>query len=183
MRASDTGCISLADCRIPEENILPIFYPQDTGNKSLLQCFSQARFGIGWGMIGVAQACYKEAHNFVTLRKVSGGMLDSKQLIQEDFVEMARLISCMQLMSNEITMLREQNKMDHEHISMVKMNNCDFAFKVARIADRIVASASITDEVCIGRHLNNIRAVDTYEGAYNIHKLIVGRALLGKWAL
>ena len=183
MRASDTGCISLTDCKIPEENILPIFYPAKTGNKSLLQCFSQARFGIGLGMIGAAQACYEAAHNFLTLREVSGGMLDGKQLIQSDFVEMARLISCMQFFANEMTALKEEKKLEHEHISMTKMSNCDLAFKVARIADRIAASSSITNELCIGRHLNNIRAVDTYEGTRNIQELIVGHALLGKWAL
>lgn len=183
MRASDTGCIQLTDCKVPEENILPIFYPKETGNKSLLQCFSQARFGIGWGMIGAAQACYEAAHNFVSVRQVSGGLLAGKQLIQSDFAEMARLISCMQLFAREMTVLREQKKMEHEHISMVKMNNCDLAFRVARIADRIIASASMTDEVCVGRHLNNIRAVDTYEGAYNIQELIIGHGLLGNWAL
>ena len=183
MRASDTGCISLMDCKIPEENILPIFYPLGTGNKSLFQCFSQARFGIGWGMIGAAQACYEAAHNFVTIREVSGGMLDGKQFIHGDFAKMARFISCMQLFANEMTVLKEEKKLEHEYISMVKMNNCDLAFEVARIADEIVASSSKTDEICIGRHLNNSRAVGTYEGTCYVHELIIAHALLGKWAL
>lgn len=183
MRGSDTGCIQLTDCRVPEENILPIFHPKETGNISLFQCFNQARFGIGWGMIGVAQACYEAARNFVATREVSGGMLDSKQLIHYKFADLACLISCMQLMANKMTELRESGKVEHEHVSMTKMHNCRAAFKVAQIADEIMASASKTDEVCVGRHFNNTRAVSTYEGTDYVHAFIVARALLGKWAL
>lgn len=183
MRASDTGCIQLTDCKIPEENILPIFYPEKTGNVSLFQCFNQARFGIGWGMIGAAQACYEAARNFIGTREVNGGFLDSKQLVHHKLAWMANYISSMQLFANAITELKEEGKIEHRHISMLKMNNCHFAFEIARIADTIMASASKIDEICISRHLNNIRAVYDYEGTHDIHEFIVGNSLTNKWAL
>lgn len=177
MRVSDTGLLYLNGCQAPKENILPIYDHKSGGVKSLLQCFNQARFGICWGVIGAAQACFDETHNFIASRDVQNGPLAKKQLIQEKLCIMASEIGDMQLRACEITKLKEEKNLSHAHISMVKWQNCASALRVALIADEILASRSITDEFCIGRHLNNLRSVRTYEGSEDIQKLIVGRSL------
>lgn len=180
MRASDTGSLQLNDCKMLKEHILPVYDKKTNGIKSLLQCFNQARFGICCGVIGSAQACFDEACKFVLDRGVQGGPLASKQLIHEKFAMMAAEISNMQLRAREIIRLKDEKKLSHVHVSMTKWQNCASALSVAMMADEVLASMSITDELSsVSRHLNNLRSVRTYEGSEEMQKLIVGKTILG----
>lgn len=179
MRASDTGSLLLNDCRVLKENILPVFDAKTKGIKSVLQCFNQARFGICCGVIGAAQVCFDEARNFVLTRGAQGGPLASKQLIHEKLAVMAAEIGDMQLRAREIIRLKDEKKLSHTHVSMVKWRNCASALRVAMAADEVLASMSITDELSISRHLNNLRSVRTYEGSEEMQKLIAGKRILG----
>lgn len=173
MRASPTAELSFQDCWIPKEAKLP-------GAKGLgaaLSCLDQARYGIAWGVIGAASACYEHALEYAKTRIQSGKPIAARQLIQEKLVWMLTEITKAQLLALQLGRLKEQGKLRHEQVSMAKMNNARIALEVARLAREILGAAGIVDDHPIIRHMLNLETVDTYEGTHDIHLLIIGRAI------
>ena len=176
LRASVTSGLALSDCEIPEENLLPAV----TGLRGPLSCLNQARYGIGWGAIGAAMACYDTALQYAKTRKqFANKPIASHQLVQEKLAWMITEIVKAQLLALHVGRLKDQGKADPSHISMLKMNNVAIARETARLAREILGANGIVDDYCIMRHLNNLESVFTYEGTNDIHKLIIGEKITG----
>jgi glutaryl-CoA dehydrogenase len=176
LRASVTSGLSLQDVRIPESNMLP----GAAGLKSPLMCLNQARYGIGWGAIGAAVACYDTALQYSKLRKQFHNQpIASHQLVQEKLVWMASEISKAQLLSLHVGRLKDAGKVGHQHISMAKRNNVWMALETARLARDLLGANGITEDYPIMRHMMNLESVKTYEGTHDIHTLILGHHLTG----
>ncbi len=176
LRASVTSGLSLQDVHVPAANLLP----GSGGLKSPLMCLNQARYGIGWGAIGAAMACYDTALQYSKTRKQFHGQpIASHQLIQEKLVWMASEISKAQLLSLHVGRMKDAGTVGHEHISMAKRNNVWMALETARAARDILGANGITDDYPIMRHMMNLESVKTYEGTHDIHALILGQHLTG----
>ncbi|MGA7340941.1 MAG: acyl-CoA dehydrogenase family protein [Terracidiphilus sp.] len=176
LRASVTSGLSLQDVRVPEANLLP----GAAGLKSPLMCLNQARYGISWGAIGAAMACYDSALNYSKIRKQFHGQpIAGHQLVQEKLVWMATEISKAQLLSLHVGRLKDAGKAGHQHISMAKRNNVWMALETARMARDILGANGITEDYPIMRHMMNLESVKTYEGTHDIHTLILGQHLTG----
>ena len=175
MRASHTGEIVLSDCRIPKENILP----ESRGLGSPLACLNQARFGVAWGVMGAARACFDSALDYSRNRVQFGVPIGSKQLIQEHLVDMAVEIAKGQLMNVHFARLKDENRLTPYQVSLAKKNNVRQALAVARTARSIHGASGISLEHAPIRHLLNLESVYTYEGTDEIHTLVLGRALTG----
>jgi glutaryl-CoA dehydrogenase len=176
LRASVTSGLSLQDVRVPASNLLP----GSDGLKSPLMCLNQARYGISWGAIGAAMACYDTALQYAKTRKQFHGQpIASHQLIQEKLVWMATEISKAQLLSLQVGRLKDAGTVGHEHISMAKRNNVWMALEIARVARDILGANGITEDYPIMRHMMNLESVKTYEGTHDIHALILGEHLTG----
>ena len=176
LRASVTSGLSFTDCEIPAENILP-------GVKGLggpLSALHQARYGIGWGAIGAAMACYDTALQYAKTRKqFANKPIASHQLVQEKLAWMITEIVKGQLLALHVGRLKDRGKDAPEHISMLKMNNVAIALETARKSRDILGANGIVDDYCIMRHMNNLESVYTYEGTNDIHKLIIGEKITG----
>jgi len=176
LRASVTSGLSLQDVHVPAGNLLP----GTGGLKSPLMCLNQARYGISWGAIGAAMACYDTALQYAKTRKQFHGMpIASHQLIQEKLVWMASEISKAQLLSLQVGRMKDAGTVGHEHISMAKRNNVWMALETARMARDILGANGITEDYPIMRHMMNLESVKTYEGTHDIHALILGQHLTG----
>ena len=176
LRASVTSGLSLQDVRIPDENLLP----KSDGLKSPLMCLSQARYGISWGAIGAAMACYDVALQYTKERKQFRGQpLASHQLVQEKLAWMVTEITKAQLLALQVGRLKDQGKAAFQHISMAKKNNVWMALECARMARDLLGAAGIVDDYPIMRHMLNLESVKTYEGTDDIHKLIIGQSITG----
>ena len=176
LRASITSGLSLSDCEIPVENLLPGV----EGLKGPLMCLNQARYGIGWGAIGAAMACYQTALDYAkTRRQFQNRPIASHQLVQEKLVWMIAEISKAQLLALHVGRLKDQKRVDHTHISLLKMNNVAIALETARSARSVLGANGIVDDYCVMRHMNNLESVYTYEGTHDIHKLIIGEKITG----
>jgi glutaryl-CoA dehydrogenase len=176
LRASVTSGLVLEDVHIPAANLLP----GTGGLKSPLMCLNQARYGISWGAIGAAMACYDTALQYAKARKQFHGQpIASHQLIQEKLVWMASEISKAQLLSLHVGRLKDAGKVGHQHISMAKRNNVWMALETARMARDILGANGITEDYPIMRHMMNLESVKTYEGTHDIHGLILGQHLTG----
>ena len=175
LRASHTGEIVLSNCRIPAENLLP----SSQGLRSPLSCLNQARFGIAWGAMGAAKACFDSALSYSRARIQFGVPIASKQLIQEQLVEMALEISKAQIMNYHFARLKEQDRLTPVQVSMAKKNSVREALKVARMARSIHGATGISLEFPPIRHMLNLESVYTYEGTDEIHTLSIGHALTG----
>jgi glutaryl-CoA dehydrogenase len=176
LRASVTSGLSLQDVRVPEANLLP----GTAGLKSPLMCLNQARYGIGWGAIGAAMACYDTALSYAKIRKqFHNEPIAGHQLIQEKLVWMASEISKAQLLSLQVGRLKDAGQVGHQHISMAKRNNVWMALETARMARDILGANGITEDYPIMRHSMNLESVKTYEGTHDIHTLILGQHLTG----
>jgi glutaryl-CoA dehydrogenase len=176
LRASVTSGLSFTDCEIPVENILPGV----EGMRGPLSCLTQARYGIGWGAIGAAMACYHTALDYAKTRKQFGNKpIASHQLVQDKLVWMIAEISKAQLLALHVGRLKDQNRMDHTHVSLLKMNNVWMALETARKARDILGANGIVDDYCVMRHMNNLESVSTYEGTHDIHKLVIGAHITG----
>ncbi len=176
LRASVTSGLSLQDVHVPASNLLP----GSSGLRSPLMCLNQARYGIGWGAIGAAMACYDTALQYAKARKQFHGQpIASHQLIQEKLVWMASEISKAQLLSLHVGRMKDAGKVGHEHISMAKRNNVWMALESARMARDILGANGITEDYPIMRHMMNLESVKTYEGTHDIHALILGQHLTG----
>jgi len=176
LRASLTSGLSLENVHIPAANLLP----GSSGLKSPLMCLNQARYGISWGAIGAASACYDAALQYAKLRKQFHNQpIASHQLIQEKLVWMASEIAKAQLLSLHVGRLKDAGKVGHQHISMAKRNNVWMALESARLARDILGANGITEDYPIMRHMMNLESVKTYEGTHDIHTLILGQHLTG----
>jgi glutaryl-CoA dehydrogenase len=176
LRASVTSSLSLQDVRIPASNILP----KTDGLKSALMCLNQARYGISWGAIGAAMACYDCALQYAQFRKQFRDQpIASHQLVQEKLVWMITEITKAQLLGLQVGRLKDRNAAKFQHISMAKRNNVWMALECARIARDILGANGIADEYPIFRHMANLESVKTYEGTHDIHALIIGSSITG----
>jgi glutaryl-CoA dehydrogenase len=154
--------------------------PKAQGLEAPLACLSQARYGIGWGAMGAAMACYNEALEYAKVRKqFDDKPIASHQLIQERFADMITEISKAQLLALHVGRMKDRGRADYAHISMLKRNNVAMALDVARGARDILGANGVADEYPIFRHMCNLESVYTYEGTHNIHTLIIGERVTG----
>jgi glutaryl-CoA dehydrogenase len=173
LRASHTSELFFQDCRVPESNRLP----KAQGLGAPLSCLTQARYGIAWGAVGVAHACYKEASEFTKVRVLFGSPLSHKQAVQIRLAEMVRQITLGQLLVLQLGRLKDAGELHHTQVSLAKWNNCRMALDIARDARDLLGAGGISVECCPVRHMLNMESVITYEGTETIHQLIVGREL------
>jgi glutaryl-CoA dehydrogenase len=176
LRASVTSGLSLQDVRLPASAVLP----GSGGLKSPLMCLNQARYGIGWGALGAAMACYDTALQYALMRKQFRDQpIASHQLVQEKLAWMITEITKGQLLSLQVGRLKDAGKVGHEHISMAKRNNVAIALECARMARDVLGANGISDDYPVMRHMMNLESVKTYEGTQDIHTLIIGQAITG----
>lgn len=176
LRASITSGLSFTDCEVPEENILPGV----EGLRGPLSCLTQARYGIGWGAIGAAMACYHTALEYAkTRRQFENKPIAAHQLVQDKLVWMITEISKAQLLALHVGRLKDEDSVAPEHVSMLKMNNVWMALETARKARDILGASGIVDDYCVMRHMTNLESVSTYEGTHDIHRLIIGERITG----
>ena len=176
LRASITSGYAMTDCKIPADNLLP----GATSLRCALSCLDQARYGIGWGGVGAAMACYETALKYSKERKqFNNKPIASHQLVQEKLVWMITEITKGQLLALQVGRLKDQGRVHPSHISMMKMNNVSMALETARRAREILGANGIVDDYPIMRHMTNLESVYTYEGTNDIHKLINGERITG----
>ena len=179
LRASDTSELVLENCRIPLENRLP----EGRGLKAPLRCLNEARYGIAWGAVGAAMACYQEALDYAKERVQFSRPIAGYQLVQKKLVDMLNEITKAQLLILRLGQMKQAGTLKHVQVSLAKMNNVAMALSIARTARDILGASGITDEYQCGRHLCNLESVVTYEGTHDIHALIIGREITGLSAL
>jgi glutaryl-CoA dehydrogenase len=175
LRGSITSELFLSDVEVPEANRLP----KVKGLKGPLGCLTQARYGIAWGAIGAAQACFSEARKYARERIVFDRPLGSLQIPQQKLTFMATEITKAQLLALQLGRLKDAGKLHHAMVSMAKMNNVDMALQIARLARDMLGANGIVDDYCSMRHMVNLETVRTYEGTHDIHTLIIGKELTG----
>jgi glutaryl-CoA dehydrogenase len=175
LRASVTGEIVMLDVFVPEEMRLP----NATGLKCPLMCLNQARYGITWGVLGAAQACFDSSLQYALSRPQWGKPIAGFQAVQEKLVWMAAEITKGQLLCYRLGQMKQAGTSVFQQVSMAKGNNCRVALEIARIARDIHGANGITDEYPIMRHMMNLESVYTYEGTDTMHTLIVGANLTG----
>jgi glutaryl-CoA dehydrogenase len=175
LRASVTSELSFQDCRIPAGNILP----NVEGLKGPLGCLNQARYGIAWGGLGAAMACFHEAVEYSKTRIQFDRPIAGFQMVQEKLAWMIREITKGQLLALQLGRLKDAGKLKPHQVSLGKMNNVDVALRCARLAREILGASGITDEYQCGRHMCNLESVYTYEGTHDIHTLVLGEAVTG----
>jgi glutaryl-CoA dehydrogenase len=175
LRASVTSELFLQDVEVPESGRLP----GAAGLKAPLSCLTQARYGIAWGAIGAAMACYDEALEYSKTRIQFDKPIASFQLVQAKFAEMITEITKAQLLCLQLGRLKEKGEATPEMVSMAKRNNVAKALDIARQARDILGANGITSEYPIMRHMCNLESVYTYEGTHNIHTLVLGEAVTG----
>ncbi|MDQ0303703.1 acyl-CoA dehydrogenase [Ancylobacter polymorphus] len=178
LRASITGEIVLDGVELPEENLLP----NVSGLKGPFGCLNRARFGIGWGTMGAAEACYAAARQYTLDRKQFGKPLAATQLIQKKLADMATEITLGLQLALRAGRLFDAGQLPVETISMLKRNNCGKALDIARAARDMHGGNGISGEFPVMRHMVNLETVNTYEGTHDIHALILGRAITGHQA-
>lgn len=176
MRASVTSSLSFNDCRIPDSNRLP----EAIGLKAALSCLSQARFGIGWGVLGAAMECFEVARQYsIDRRQFSNRPIASHQLVQDKLTWMITEITKGQLLAMQCGRLKDAGKLEAAHISMLKKNNVAMALECARYARDLLGANGIIDDFPIMRHMCNLESVKTYEGTDHIHTLVVAERVTG----
>lgn len=179
LRGSVTSELFLQDVEVPEENRLP----GALGMKGPLSCLTQARYGIAWGALGAALACFDEVVEYARSREVQGGPLAGKQLTQARLADMLTEITKAQLLALRLGRLKEQGRLHHAMVSMAKRNNVDIALQVARAARDLLGANGIVDDYQAMRHMVNLETVRTYEGTHDIHTLVLGEHITGMRAL
>jgi glutaryl-CoA dehydrogenase len=179
LRASITSELFLQDVEVPDENRLP----GAEGLRGPLGCLTQARYGIAWGAIGAAMACYEEAVQYVGERVVQGGVLAGKQLTQDKLVFMLTEITKAQLLALRVAQLKDAGQLHHTMVSMAKRNNVDVALQIARMARDLLGANGIVDDYQSMRHMVNLETVRTYEGTHDVHTLVLGEHITGVRAI
>ncbi len=179
LRASITSELFLQEVEVPDENRLAGV----EGLRGPLSCLTQARYGICWGAIGAAMACYDEVLEYTKERIVQGGPLASKQLTQQKLVFMLTEITKAQLLALQLGRLKDAGQYDHTMVSMAKRNNVDVALRIAREARDLLGANGIVDDYSAMRHMVNLETVRTYEGTHDVHMLILGEEITGLSAI
>jgi glutaryl-CoA dehydrogenase len=175
LRASDTSELVLQDVCVPKTGVLP----GSGGIKSPLMCLTQARYGISWGAIGAAMACYEEAVSYAKNRIMFDRPIGGFQLQQQRLADMITEITKAQLLSLHLGRLKDAGTFTPQQVSMAKRNNVDIATNIAREARRLLGANGILAEYSAMRHMENLESVYTYEGTHDIHTLILGQAVTG----
>ena len=179
LRASITSELVLDDVRVPRENLLP----NVVGLKGPFSCLTQARYGIVWGAMGAAMACYHTALDYAKTRTQFDRPLARFQLVQQKLVHMVNEITKGQLLAWRLGQLKDAGKMRPQQVSLAKRNNVGQALEIARLARDILGANGIVNEYPVIRHMMNLETVNTYEGTYDMHTLIVGRDITGEDAV
>ncbi|HPI39553.1 MAG TPA: acyl-CoA dehydrogenase family protein [Pseudobdellovibrionaceae bacterium] len=174
LKASITSELIFEDCRVPASQQLQV-----QGLKGPFACLNNARFGISWGALGAAMACYDEALNYAKTRIQFDKPIASFQLVQAKLANMVTEITKGQLLALHVGRLKDEDKAQAHHISMAKMNNVSTALQIARVARDILGASGITYEYQAGRHMLNLESVNTYEGTEDIHRLVIGEKITG----
>ncbi|MBB3660315.1 glutaryl-CoA dehydrogenase [Rhizobium sp. BK650] len=175
LRASITGEVVMDNVFVPEENLLP----DVSGLKGPFTCLNSARFGIAWGALGAAEACFATARQYTLDRQQFGRPLAANQLIQKKLADMATEISLGLQGCLRLGRMKEEGHPPVELTSILKRNSCGKALEIARAARDMLGGNGISDEFGVARHLVNLEVVNTYEGTHDIHALILGRAITG----
>lgn len=175
LRASVTSELVLQDVRLPESAILP----KSGGLKSPLMCLTQARYGIAWGALGAALACFDEALQYSKQRIIFDKPLAGMQLAQKKLADMATQITLGQLIALRLGRLKDEGKLTPQQVSMGKRNNVHIALETARVCRDMMGANGVSLEYQVGRHLCNLESVYTYEGTHDIHTLAIGQELTG----
>jgi glutaryl-CoA dehydrogenase len=175
LRASVTSELVLDEVRVPAENVLP----GSTSLRGPLSCLNEARFGIVFGAVGAARACFESALDYAKTRIVFEKPISAYQLTQQKLAEMALEINRASLTALHIGRMKDNGTLRPEHVSLGKMGNVRGAIEVCRTARTILGGNGITLEYPVIRHMNNLESVLTYEGTHEVHTLVVGGALTG----
>ena len=175
LRASVTSSLFFDNVVVPEERVLPGV----VGLKGPLSCLTQARYGIAWGVIGAAQACFRQLLDYTATRTLFGRALAANQTIQVRLADMARRITTAQLLALQLGRLKDSGTLQPSHVSLAKWNNCRMALDVARDCRDMLGGSGISAEYVPIRHMLNLESVITYEGTETIHQLTIGRELTG----
>ena len=173
--ASDTSELALQDVHVPDDALMP----GSTGLKSPLMCLTQARYGIAWGVVGAAMACFHEALGYSTQRVMFDTVIGAKQIQQVRIADMLTGITQGQLLALQVGRLKDEGKATPQQVSLAKRANCHMACEVAREARRLLGANGILVEYSAMRHMANLESVYTYEGTHDIHSLILGQAMTG----
>lgn len=175
LRASSTGEIVLEDVFVPDANV----FPEIRGLKGPFMCLNSARYGIAWGAVGAAENCYHRARQYTLERKQFGQPLAANQLVQTKLANMATEITSMQLLAWRLGALKDSGKLHPAMISLAKRNNVGKALEIARVSRDMHGGNGITGDYRVIHHMVNLESVNTYEGTYDIHGLILGREITG----
>ena len=175
LRASITGEIVMEDVFVPDENA----FPDIEGLRGPFECLNSARFGIVFGALGAAEDCFRRARRYVSERRQFGHSLASMQLVQTKLAHMLTEITQMQLLAWRLGALKDEGRLAPPMISLAKRNNCGKALEIARMARDMLGGNGISGEYRVIHHMVNLESVNTYEGTYDIHGLILGRELTG----
>lgn len=175
LRASETGELVFDDVFVPDEQM----FPEIKGLKGPFMCLNSARYGIAWGTIGAAEFCYQRARQYVLDRKQFGQPLAANQLIQTKLANMLTDITSMQMLALRLGELKDSERHHPGMTSLAKRNNCGKALEIARIARDMHGGNGITGDYRVIHHMVNLESVNTYEGTYDIHGLILGREITG----
>lgn len=175
LRASETGELVFEDVFIPDENV----FPDIKGLKGPFMCLNSARYGIAWGTVGAAEFCYQKARQYVMDRKQFGKPLAANQLIQTKLANMLTDITAMQMLAFRLGRLKDEGRDHPSMTSLAKRHNCGKALEIARISRDMHGGNGITGDYRVIHHMVNLESVNTYEGTYDIHGLILGREITG----
>jgi glutaryl-CoA dehydrogenase len=178
LRASITGEVVLMDVFVPDDMVLPGV----KGMRGPFSCLNKARYGIAWGAMGAAESCFHAARDYVGSRRLFGRTLASRQLVQKKLADMQTDIALGLEGALALGRLLDQGAWVPEAISMMKRNNCGKALEIARVARDMHGGNGISGEYHVMRHAANLETVNTYEGAHDVHALILGRAITGESA-
>ncbi len=175
LRASDTSELVFQDVQLPKDAMLP----KSGGLKSPLMCLTQARYGISWGAIGAAMACFEEALDYAQHRVMFDKVIAGFQIQQVRLADMLSEIVKAQLLSLHLGRLKDAGTMTPQQVSLAKRNNVSMATDIAREARRLLGANGILAEYAAMRHMANLESVYTYEGTHDVHSLILGQAVTG----
>ncbi len=175
LRASVTSELILDDCRVAADAVLP----DARGMRGPLSCLNEARYGIVWGSMGAARACFEAALDYSRSRQQFGKPIGSFQLTQRKLAEMATELAKGQLLALHLGRMKDEGVLRPEQVSLGKLNNVGQALQIARESRSILGASGVTLEYPVIRHMNNLESVFTYEGTNEIHQLVVGEALTG----
>jgi len=175
LRASSTGEMVFEDLFIPDENV----FPDIRGLKGPFMCLNSARYGIAWGVVGAAEFCYQKARHYVLDRKQFGKPIAANQLPQTKLADMLTDITSMQILAWRLGKLKDDGRLHPSMVSLAKRNNAGKALNIARVSRDMHGGNGISGEYRVIHHMVNLESVNTYEGTYDIHGLILGREITG----